>query len=267
WKDMFVLSSKERVGQYMMITDPKLGKQPIEVNIMYDKTTNQHWFIHKDNYGQYYYLKNETGESDVMNIDHNTNTLTKGHFEKFETQDQIQAKLGVELGRGMATSVFGVAAFGSALPAMTVMGGAPLYSTKASISTRLSMMGGEIVSQIAQGERINLLKIGAAGFFSNPFTSSFVGSSATLDINLNFNLSTSGSDIILGGLLGGVFGSGVNKFSKKFSLDPLMTNGELMATGISHSLVNFWGAFSSTEMQRILNLKIGEKEEKVQESK
>src|SRR5690606_17337291 len=126
WKDMFVLSSKERVGQYMMITDPKLGKQPIEVNIMYDKTTNHHWFIHKDNYGQYYYLKNETGESDVMNIDHNTNTLTKGHFEKFETQDQIQAKLGVELGRRMATSVFGVAAFGSALPAMTLLRGAPL---------------------------------------------------------------------------------------------------------------------------------------------
>src|SRR5690606_6494966 len=203
WKDMFVLSSKERVGQYMMITDPKLGKQPIEVNIMYDKTTNQHWFIHKDNYGQYYYLKNETGESDVMNIDHNTNTLTKGHFEKFETQDQIQAKLGVELGRGMATSVFGVGAFGSALPAMTVIGGAPLYSINTNLASSLIGSGSDLLSQYAQGSNINYASVLANGIFKNPFISSTAGTLFEFNSEGKGRINSSSEEVLLGGILGG----------------------------------------------------------------
>jgi RHS repeat-associated protein len=105
---LFQMSTGKKIGTggWMEVTSSKLGR--IDVQMVYDKWTKQCWFIHSDEQGNHYYLKNDDNISGNMHIapGKNNNWLTKGEFEKFDTQNKIQARLG-----GQIADAFGVATF------------------------------------------------------------------------------------------------------------------------------------------------------------
>ncbi len=100
-------------GSYMQVwvqSQPQLGM--VNVKMVYDKWTKKCWFIHSDDQGNYYYLKNANGESGMMHIapGKNKNFVRGGEFVKFETQNAIQRRLTGEFVDAMGTSVFIAAA-------------------------------------------------------------------------------------------------------------------------------------------------------------
>ena len=253
-KDLFDISSKQRIGGYILVTDPQLGKQPIDVRMVYDNWKKQTWFIHKDDQGSHFYLKNENGDHSTMSIDPKTNTLKGGHFEKFETQDNLQAKYGVESADMLAVGTFGIAAIGTALPAASYIGGAPLLSTNELLTSKFAIgAGSDLLTQYAQGGKINWLSVGASGYFSNPFTGAFGGSTINIDNTGNIEISSSASQIVLGAGLGGLFGSAAGKVSSSFSIKASSSGNEKAVSGIGQGIINFWAGFSASTMQKELN--------------
>jgi len=70
---------------------------------IYDEGTKRHWFImQKPNDPTYYYWKHIDGADPNRLIQSTTGKLNNGTWVPFETQNQIQARIGVAVAKGMA---------------------------------------------------------------------------------------------------------------------------------------------------------------------
>jgi RHS repeat-associated protein len=162
YKDLYQIwqGGSRLVGGWMEVTSAKLGR--IDVDMVYDKSTKQYWFVYSDNRGNYYFLKNNDGVSKNMwikNGKHN-NWLTGGEFEKFETRNQREARLGNEFARGFAITVFATT---------TAIAGAFL------IEGALASAGGtQAIGSIVRTGLINTAKKGWGVSFAKEFSKKLV---------------------------------------------------------------------------------------------
>ena len=117
-------------------------------------------------------------------------------------------------------------------------------------------MSGDLLSQIAQGGEINIFSLMASATFSNSFTSAFMSNAINHDGSNN-----SLENIITRGILGGIAGRYSNKVSAKYDFSSF-SNNEKIATVLSLSIINFWGNYSSAEMQKVIKMEPVELEKK-----
>jgi RHS repeat-associated protein len=89
-------------------------------NAVYDKVSNQYWFVHTDVAGKYYYWKHNPGAEQTRFIVSNKTGGSNGQWQIFETQNSRQARLGGEvaniLSAGFATAIVAVPGIVAALP-------------------------------------------------------------------------------------------------------------------------------------------------------
>jgi RHS repeat-associated protein len=88
----------------IFVNDPLIGW--VSVQLIYDKTTNQNWFVHHNNSGKNYYYQRDDGQHDKLLLQvpkNGISTITGGSLTEFETQDAAQARIGGEVATGMAT--------------------------------------------------------------------------------------------------------------------------------------------------------------------
>lgn len=124
WKhyNMFNPRTGASNGMNISVDDPKLGY--VDVEGVYDNWTKKTWFIHGDNQGNYYYLKNLNDDNETLSYTSDPgHKLVGGQFVKFETQDAIQAKYNSQLADGI--SLF----FAGGVTAIAAAPAAPLVSS------------------------------------------------------------------------------------------------------------------------------------------
>jgi hypothetical protein len=149
-------------GTEIFVTDTKLGEGLRDVSLVYDEVTKQNWFVHQSG-NKNYYLKNADGKNSVMTIDPKTYQVKGGEFVEFETQDQIQSRLGVELANNLEKAVFGAVLIGASLPALGGAGATGTFTGKGFASSgynalsQLTMNGGD-------ASKVNISEV-AASFF------------------------------------------------------------------------------------------------------
>ena len=197
---MFDLKTKGQLkgtGMKIQVTDPTLGGGQMDIYMVYDNVTKQNWFVHQDG-NKFYYLKNTDGNHSVMTIDSKTYEVKGGQFVEFETQNQIQGKLGVALADGMAKGLFGLAAIGAAVPAAANLGstylGSKFLNTTIDFSSQMIANGGDL-------NDINLTSLATSFVFNK--TSSLQGLLLKNSIGQGLQYNT-------GGGYDGFFGEGVN---------------------------------------------------------
>ena len=103
---------KNWITRTMTVNDSRSSTQEVEWDnqlgsysymAVYDKVTNQNWFVmKKPNDPQHYYWKHIDGADPNRLIQSSTGKLDNGAWAPFQTQNQIQARLGVELANGLA---------------------------------------------------------------------------------------------------------------------------------------------------------------------
>jgi RHS repeat-associated protein len=93
----------------------KLGAY--DFTAVYDKVTEQSWFVHHDEgSGKYYYWKHNPGADQTRMISSNKTGGSNGQWEVFETRNQLESRLGNDVAKGFATAIFGGAFIGAAAP-------------------------------------------------------------------------------------------------------------------------------------------------------
>ena len=226
-RSLFEMKSGKGLGSYIIVNDPKLGV--IDAEAIYDKWTKTTWFIHNDDQGNYYYLRNNNGNPTEMSIDPKTNTVSGGSFQLFATQNAIQAKLGAESARNLGLIVFGIATFGAAAPVMSAVGGASLigsgsYAIPTSLETAgfaaakgAASLGADVLSQLTTDPEkpVNWYSAGAnfvgGALNINAFTTGAAASAISYNQEKkSFGLSAPGefiSNTVINGTLGSAVGS------------------------------------------------------------
>jgi len=117
WHNIFNPKSGASNGMTISVDDPKLGH--VSVEGVYDNWTKQTWFIHQDNQGNYYYLKNLSGDNQTLRYTSDpSHQLVGGQFVRFETQGDIQARLNSQLADGIAIFFAGGVTAIAAAPAI-----------------------------------------------------------------------------------------------------------------------------------------------------
>jgi len=96
WK-RFSVNGGTYIDSRNVPNDPQLGT--ITVQAVYDEWSDKTWFIHQGNDGKSYYWKHNPGADQTVRMTGN------GKWEPFETQEQIQARLGKEVADGMQLTV------------------------------------------------------------------------------------------------------------------------------------------------------------------
>lgn len=100
----------------------KTRGQLFEATGVYDPATGKTWIVATDGYNQnhYFYLVNDNKSTDrIMSyVDNGRTILYGGHFEKFDTPDEIRSKQNNQIADGMATAAFATAAIVTAAPAV-----------------------------------------------------------------------------------------------------------------------------------------------------
>ena len=182
-------NGKQRVGDYIIVSDSKLKN--IDAVMVYDKVTNKNWFVHQDDQGNWFYLKNKTGDNGTMDINRKTNDVLGGQFVPFETQGKFQGKLTGQLANAIEGVVVATITAPFAYAGMVATGGGGLLSFAAPESgsiaaTRiLSGAGSDILAQktINENASINWWSVGANGLGglvgANVWTTAAVASSAS----------------------------------------------------------------------------------------
>jgi hypothetical protein len=164
-------------GTEIFVTDIKLGEGLRDVSLVYDEVTKQNWFVHQSG-NKSYYLKNADGNNSVMTIDPITYQVKGGEFVEFETQNQIQANLGVELAATMEKGVFGAAVIGTAIPVLGAVGASGTFIGKGTASA-----GYDAITQLATNGfnpgKINLTEVGASFFVQGTSVASLFAKNAT----------------------------------------------------------------------------------------
>ena len=112
----------ENLGMAKTIDDPVLGQ--VDVEMVYDSWTNQSWFIHKDDRGNHYYLKNDNGRSDVLTLKGGTIKISGGHLEPFKTYNQVASEQSDALMKGVLTGMAGAVALPFMISAAPAVGSA-----------------------------------------------------------------------------------------------------------------------------------------------
>jgi len=160
WQTREIGSDGKRVGDYTLVCDPKLGR--IDAVLVYDKWTKTEWFVHQDDRGNWYYLKNNNGVSDVMSIGSKSGDLAGGHFQKFETQNAFQNKLTNKLMNGIGGAMYALVTAPFAYAGMVATGGGGLlaYSAPESVSVGaarvLAGAGSDILAQKTVDENASI---------------------------------------------------------------------------------------------------------------
>ncbi len=92
----------------------KTKHQIFQASGIVDPWTGITWIVADDgqNQNNYFYLVNDNKSTDKLKyyVENGRTVLYGGHFERFETRNEIDAKQGAEIAKGMALSVFGAAA-------------------------------------------------------------------------------------------------------------------------------------------------------------
>lgn len=261
YKPVFDLNSQKQVGSAndgVTVDDPKLGK--IDVNVVYDKWTNQTWFVHQDDFNNYFYFSSDNGNNSEMTIHPNkiagSNEVKEGHFEKFETQDAKQGRLMTELAEGTATFFAAAIVAPFAVEGMTVTGGGPLWSASVpqtfQIGAAKALIGGAadlLAQKTVNGwdSKVNWyetgISAGASAFGLNPYTGAAALNFVQLDEKFNpvtpfspsFDFKAYGLNVLLNGASGSAVGAA--------HLDPAVGLGlgnNAARTGGS-TIFNYWG--------------------------
>jgi RHS repeat-associated protein len=135
-------------GMNISVDDPKLGHVTVEG--VYDSWTKQTWFIHQDDQGNSYYLKNINGDKQTLSYSADPHhKLIGGQFEKFETQDAKQTRLTNEFLDNF--SIFFAGGITAIAAAPVVVGGASLLPSlgEASVASRSTNVLFDYGTQVA----------------------------------------------------------------------------------------------------------------------
>jgi RHS repeat-associated protein len=182
-KPLFDLGTGKRVDEVDLtyrVWDSKLGY--MDARLVYDKWTQKSWFVADDDQGNHYYLKNDNGNSSEMSVRPDkkyTRLLTHGHFEKFEIQDRIDARMAAKSSDMLGTGVFMIT--------VGIVGWeAGLWQFgSAGWGERLANAGSDLTVQLVQHKfnfrQINWASTIAAGVWVNPFKAAAAGS--LLEVN------------------------------------------------------------------------------------
>jgi RHS repeat-associated protein len=89
-----------------------------------DPNTGIVWIVAHDASDKWFYLKNDNGSTNRLasGLLNGERVLMRGHFERFETQNERDTKSGAAIANGIGTTVFGIAAVVAALPALAAAG-------------------------------------------------------------------------------------------------------------------------------------------------
>lgn len=182
YKGLFDFGTKQRVdkNKYMLVSDSKIGL--VDAELVYDKVKQQNFFITEKN-GNYYYLKNLDGSSDVMTINPKTNDVLRGNFEPYETNDHYQARMTGKLADilSMASAALVVAPL--ILESAAAFGGPLAFSLPETLGIGALKFaagaGGDLLAQnaIDPNAPINWWETGLSGgattFGLHPYTGAF----------------------------------------------------------------------------------------------
>ncbi len=173
WHNIFNPKSGASNGMTISVDDAKFGH--VSVEGVYDNWTKQTWFIHQDNQGNYYYLKNLNGDNQTLRYTSDpSHQLVGGQFAKFERQDAIQARLSSALADDIA--IFFSAGITSIAAAPIALEGAALLGSRGT-STFVDY-GTQVAGNYLSGDRnlvdaafrhINLTQLGLSAL--NPVSS------------------------------------------------------------------------------------------------
>jgi RHS repeat-associated protein len=218
-----------------------IGKWGQDVKTVFDNWTTTTWSVMSyPNQGEIYYWKPYDGSQGTFDFENNgkANKDAKGNWtgawQRFERQETIQARLGSELADGFATTVFGMAAVGGAIPLINaavpfIASFASNYGVQAisaSTGSRLISGGTNAVFQYIQNapefswgvdnlRNINFTSIGFAAL--NPTSiggTALMGNFLKTTINDGTSQSIGGSNFNLKTAL---IGSGIDYAGGKFS--------------------------------------------------
>ncbi len=119
-ESVFILNTRQEVGSELSIYDTELN--PITVQAIHDITTRQLYFVYKDASGQWFYLKNDDGNDQVMHLKPfrggPNQIIANGKFVPYKTYDEIHADLMINLAEKTATAFFGISAGGALIAAL-----------------------------------------------------------------------------------------------------------------------------------------------------
>ena len=168
-----------------------LGKWGHEVKDVYDQWTEKVWSVMSyPNHSEIYYWKNNDGREGTFDFTNNgaankdKDGKWNGYWQRFEKQETIQSKLGIQLSKSLAVGVFGIAAIGAALPVAANLGAGALLNPgsnliKGKIWSGVGNAIADVTYQLIKGGDYNYGSTLGNFLFSNPLYSALPG--AVLD--------------------------------------------------------------------------------------